>query len=314
MKKRYIFLIILGIFAFLIIANNTEKTTDHKEQPNPTQETSEQKIDTEFSEEQLITIIGYDDDAMEPHISRDGQTLFFNNKESATERDIYYATKIDENTFEFQGEVMGINTKATEGTASLSNNNNLYYVSTKDYESGTIYSSEFDSGKATNEKRISGTINIENPGWLNMDVWVSPDENYMYTSFANFRSGTPPEEGDIRYAIREGDEFNIPQNEQEILKNINTDYALEYAPELSDDGLEIFYSQAILSGSITARIYYAKRNRIEEPFEEPILIMETEVKDQNSFFEAPTISSDSKTIYFHKMKEGTFFIYKKTRN
>jgi hypothetical protein len=299
-KKKDLLIIAILIFLILLIISQSNKTKI----PEIIDETS-----NEFSNEQIVNIIGYDDDAMESHISRDGKYLFFNNQDGPTNKDLYYATKINDTTFNFKGEVLGVNTDAVEGTPSLVTGNKLYFVSTRDFEQGTIYSGIFKEGKIENLEKISGSINIKKIGWLNMDVWVSPDGKNMYTSHANFLKGVPPSDSNIRYAIKEGEEFNIPENEQNLFVNINTDYALEYAPELSDDGLEMFYTQLTMSKPMLVKLYLAKRQNINDPFKSPELIQEAYIKDESSFFEAPTISSDGKLLYYHKMQNGKFSIF-----
>lgn len=304
--KKYYFIVITALILVIILILpqiNKEKVPEVIDE-----------ISNEFSNEQKVRILGYDDDVMEVHISRDGQYLFFNNKEGLNNKDIYYASRINNETFQFEGEIKNINTKEVDGTPALTKNNQLFFISTRDYENGTIYSGFFDEGSITQVKRISGSINIQKPGWLNMDVWISPDGNYMYTSHANFRKGPPPIESNIRFAIKEGDSFNIPENEKELLKNINTEHALEYAPELSDDGLELFYTQLTMSKPMIVKMYYAKRTSIESPFDAPELIKRAELTDEDSFFEAPTISSDGQLLYYHKMQKGKFEVFMTSRN
>jgi hypothetical protein len=301
--KKYKFLLLIGLALLIILVVSQINRTKYPEVIN--------EISTEFSNEQKVEIIGYDGDAMEPHISRDEKYLFFNTHQP---KDLFYAQRIDYTTFEFKGEILGINTPAVEGTPSLVNGSRLYFVSTRDFERGTIYSGIFLDGAVEELIRIPGSINVNKSGWLNMDVWVSPDGKHMYTSHANFKHGTPPSDSDIRYAIKEGDEFNIPDNKMEILKNINTEYALEYAPELSDNGLELFYSQLTFTKPNLDKLYHAKRKSIDKPFGKPKLIMEAYITDKNSFFEAPTITSDGKRLYYHKMDDGKFSIFMLTRN
>ena len=65
---------------------------------------------------------------MEPFISRDGAYLFFN--DSGSDKDIYYATYIDDTTFQFQGDITDINTAAVDGVPTMDNLGKFYYVST----------------------------------------------------------------------------------------------------------------------------------------------------------------------------------------
>src|SRR6266702_6919055 len=65
---------------------------------------------TAFNNPQLVTINSYTSDAMEPFISRDGQYLFFNsNTGGATDKDIYYAPRVDDTTSQTQAPITAIN-------------------------------------------------------------------------------------------------------------------------------------------------------------------------------------------------------------
>jgi hypothetical protein len=180
----------------------------------------------------------------------------------------------------------------------------------------------FENGYVKDLEKVKGTINVEREMrlnvyrgiWLNMGVEITKDGNTMYTSNARFEIGDNfPSEGDIRFAIKEGKEFNIPENEAEILKNINTDYAIEYAGEVSNDELELFYSQLIMSKPPQFKLYYAKRNNSNEPFGTPQLITEPFKGDKYAFVEAPTLSSDGKRLYYHKYDKGKFSIFMLSR-
>src|SRR5512136_336591 len=71
---------------------------------------------TAFGSPQLVSIIGYAGDAMEPFISRGGDFLFFNsNGGGPTEKDLFYATFVDGATFQYQGPIADINTAAVDG-------------------------------------------------------------------------------------------------------------------------------------------------------------------------------------------------------
>ncbi|MBY9005267.1 MAG: hypothetical protein KGD63_00755, partial [Candidatus Lokiarchaeota archaeon] len=95
-----------------------------------------------FSNEQKITILGYDSDAMEPYISRDDYYLFFNNYEGPNDKDLYYAERLNSTTFQFKGEVEGVNSLSVDGNPSMDNYSNFYFISTRDYNPALgIYSS-----------------------------------------------------------------------------------------------------------------------------------------------------------------------------
>jgi hypothetical protein len=147
-----------------------------------------------------------------------------------------------------------------------------------------------------------------------MGVEISKDGNTIFVSNAKFNIGEKfPYKGNIRFAIRRGKEFNIPKNEMDILANINTDNAIEYAGELSADELELFYSQVTLSTPPVFKLYYAKRDQKNGKFKTPISI--TEPFDENiyAFVEGPSLTNDGKRLYYHKLKNGIFSIFMLSR-
>ena len=271
---------------------------------------------SEFVNERIVVITGYSSDAMEPFISKDGNYLFFNNLKGVNGKDLYYAERVDDTTFEFKGEIEGVNTIAVDGNPTMDAQNNFYFISTRDLATGikTIYGGIFNNGTVSNLHVINGTINIPTPYWINMGAEISKNGNTLFTSNAKFNIGDNfPNEGNIRFAIKDGNEFNIPNNETEILVNINTDDAIEYAGELSSDELEIFYSQVTLSNPPLFKMFYAKREGINGAFGNPISIAEPFEGNPNAFVEAPTLSDDGKRLYYHKLNNGVFSIFMLSR-
>jgi len=272
---------------------------------------------SEFTNERKVTITGYSGDAMEPYITKDGHYIFFNNFQGANGKDLYYAERKDDITFEFKGEIEGVNTPFVDGNPTMDAQNNFYFISTRSLDKGnkTIYAGVFNNGIVTDLHEIIGTINIPTPYWINMGVEISKNGSTLFSSNAKFNIGeTFPNEGNIRIAIKDGTEFNILLSETEILKNINTANAIEYAGEISADELELFYSQVTLSNPPVFKLFYAKRKEINGIFESPISITEPFKNNLNAFVEGPTLSDDGKRLYYHKFDGGTFSIFMLSRN
>ena len=273
--------------------------------------------DSEFTNERKITIIGYTSDVMEPFISKDERYLFFNNFQGPNSKDIYYAEKVNDTTFVFKGEVQSVNSAYVDGNPTLDAQNNFYFISTRDLDSGnkTIFGGIFNNGSVANLHKINGTINIPTQFWINMGVEISKDGNTLFASNAKFKIGDNfPNKGNIRFALRTDNEFNIPDNEAKILGNINTGEAIEYAGEISADGLELFYSQVTLSDPPIFKLYYAKRNQINSIFGNPISITEPFRDNLNAFVEGPSLSDDGKRLYYHKLENGAFSIFMLSRD
>ena len=104
---------------------------------------------TAFSTPTPVAINGYTGDAMEPFLSKDGQYLFFNNRnDPAIHTDLHYALRVDNQTFTFQGPLQGANSPELDAVPSLDTLGHFYFVSTRSYTTtlSTIYSGQFAAG------------------------------------------------------------------------------------------------------------------------------------------------------------------------
>ena len=112
---------------------------------------------------------------MEPFVSLDGQYLFFNNSNAAADTNLYYATRIDDLTFQFQGEIAGYANTPTslDAVASMDSNGKFYFVSNRSYPStlSTIYWGDFSNGTLSNVALVPGVSKLK-PGWVNFDAGI----------------------------------------------------------------------------------------------------------------------------------------------
>ncbi len=268
---------------------------------------------------------------MEPHISRDGNTLFFNNLNSpnlsdGTENDtnIHYASRIDNFTFQYVGEVAGANTddvsnvNELEGVASIDKGNKFYFVNTVDYLNSqshnylrSLFQADFASGILSNIQslpnlkagRPAGQVPVI--GELNFDAEIHCDGEVLYFVEGIFSGNPFPDEADIAVATKLGGVFTVNPDSNEEFAAVNT-ADLEYAPAISSNRLELFFSRA--TGSIQSGysfgIYIATRNSVSEPWGN-IKLLEAAAGD---FSEGPSISADGKQLYYHQKKSGIFKI------
>jgi hypothetical protein len=80
-----------------------------------------------FSNPTQVAIMGYTGDAMEPFISKDGRYLFFNSRnDPSVNTDIYYAARVDDQTFTFLGPLPGVNSPELDAVASLDSRQLLF--------------------------------------------------------------------------------------------------------------------------------------------------------------------------------------------
>jgi hypothetical protein len=261
----------------------------------------------------LVSITGYSGDAMEPFISRNGAYLFFNNNAGGpTDKDLFYATFVNGTTFQYQGAIAAINTAAVDGVPTMDGANRFYYVSTAGYNPpvsyDTLHVGTWTGSTVAGSAPLTG-LTIATPGIIYFDIEVSPDNSALYLSEGDFRGGAgAPSTADIVIAIDSGSGFTLDPNSAVIMANVNT-AKLEYAPAISTDGLELFFTR-LDPDTTEARIYRAVRSSKSSAFGAAQLVLAIE-----GFVEGPAFSPDEKSLYYHRLNTNTgrFEIYRVTR-
>ena len=245
---------------------------------------------------------------MEPFLTRDGRYLLFNNSnDPKVNTNLHYAERMDELSFEYRGEIGGVNTSALEGVPSLDRQGTFYFVSTRSYNEtlSTLYRGKWSNGRVADVGLVSG-VSKKQPGALNFDAEISADGNTLYFVDGVFTGGPVPKAGDIAVAVRDGAGFRRLERSAELFAGVNTD-RLEYAPATSTDELELFFTRLDVNHRHIG-IYRAARARVTVPFEPP-----QRIGAITGFVEAPTLSPDGKALYYHKKDGGRYVIYRVTR-
>ena len=259
-----------------------------------------------FQNPQLVTIQGYDGDAMEPFISRDGNYLFFNNlNEPTVNTNLHWAERIDDLHFKYRGELRGVNTPALEGVPSMDRKGNFYFVSNRSYDqtASTLYRGKFADGVITGVELVPG-VSLAKPGIVNFDAEISAEGNTLYFVESQFNFFRQPESARILIARRNGNTFVRDPASASIMQAINSD-GLNYAPATSASECEIFFTRA---GPQGPGIYMAKRADKSQPFQKPLRLAAI-----TGFVEGPTLSADEQSLYYHKKENGHLVLYRVTR-
>lgn len=285
-------------------------------------EMSEPLIYPTFGSEIEVNIIGLTFDAMEPFISPDGQYLFFNNVNDGIDTKLFYSTKINDSTFTYIGELGGPNQTIKphlDAVADLDSHGNFYWTSTRNYpaELDNLFYGTFSSGNVMNIDRVHGDFNMNIAGWLVMDHGVSLDGQFLYFNNARFddQNCQGPCETHIGVAQKVNTStFNTVSNSESILKNINDANYIYYAPCVTSDNLELYYTRYLkgeVSISTVLEICVAIRNNSQDSFSAPkVLFSET----FSNLIEAPTLTVDKKIIYYHKKSTGLLKIVMRYRD
>lgn len=273
-----------------------------------------------YGPEKKLTINGLTFDAMEPFISADGNTLFFNSINSGGNTNVYYASRVNDTTFNFVGLVAGCYNPAPnhlDAVASIDSLNDFVWVSTRSYPDTfeNLHKGLYAAGAVTNIKRIYGDFNIKTLGWLIMDAAINYQGEQLYYcnayfDFINNTCGGLPCKSRVGVAQKINDStFNKLANSDGIFSNINDTNYLVYAPQLSNDGTE-FYFTRFLRGSTNTEICVSVRKNQTDTFSVPIVIY----ANPGYVPEAATITNDKQKIYYHqKDNSGLYRIYMRYR-
>lgn len=266
----------------------------------------------EFGPERAVNIIGLDFDAMEPFISPDGKYLFFNNVNDGINTKLFYAEYVNDSTFNLIGELPGTGQASPpylDAVADMDSLGNFYWTSTRDYPSelDNLHCGKFDGSSVTDIGRVRGDFNMSTPGWLVMDHGISYDGQLLYFSNARFNPDecTGPCETHIGIARKaNASTFNTIQESTTILANVNDPEYIYYAPCITSDNLELYYTR-YLKGEVTIdtqiEICVAIRKNPNEPFSVPQVLVAGNPAD---IVEAATLTSDKSIMYYHKKMNG----------
>jgi hypothetical protein len=263
-----------------------------------------------FGPEIKVTIAGLTFDAMEPFISSDGNTLFFNSINSGGNTNLYYANRVNDTTFTYIGMVGGTYDPSPDhldAVASVDATNNFFWVSLRGYPSPmeNLHRGVYSGGSVANITRVYGDFNIYTfnfPfGWLIMDAAINYQGNQLYYcnalfDFDNTTCPGVPCEAKLGVAQKVNDStFNKLLNSDAIFSSVNDTNYLVYAPNLTKDGLELYYTR-LLKSSYDTEICVSVRNTATDPFSLPTVIY----SNYGYFPEAPTLTSDQQKMYYHQ--------------
>jgi len=281
-----------------------------------------------YSNPQPIEIAGYDGDCMEPFVTGDGKYLLFNNSNASfVDTHIHLLRRVGDGSFQHLGLLPGAISKSKDMAPTIDAAGNLYFTCLESYEKDgiSIYAGRFAGEKLTGMARAKGDISPHKPGEINMDCGVSKDGNTMILSRAHFSNYfLPPDRSDLVAATKNGGAFEIEKEDRLGLAQQNTP-VLEYAPCLSADQLELYYTRAsrlaktdprciekfgkATGKDVFFRIMLARRNAVGEPFGKPMALSTIE-----GFVEAPTVTDDKQQMFFHKKVGDKFRIFRALRN
>ncbi|QHI36654.1 hypothetical protein IMCC3317_20170 [Kordia antarctica] len=269
-----------------------------------------------FGAEIEVTINGLSFDAMEPFVSSDGNYLFFNNLNDGINTKLYYATKVNDSTFNYVGELSGTNQATSphlDAVADMDSSGNFYWTSTRNYptELNNLFHGTFNAGTVSNIERVQGDFNMNIPGWLVMDHGISLDGQFLYFINTRFDGTNCPGPCETTLGIAQkvnASTFNTLPNSPSILQNINDATYIYYAPCISSDNLELYYTR-YLKGPITPNTLFeicvAVRSDATSEFSVPRVLFSETIAN---LVEAPTLTLDKNIMYYHQKNANSHII------
>lgn len=262
-----------------------------------------------FANVERVQIEGYSGTAMEPFVTRDGLHLLFNDSnDPANDTNLHYAQRAS-GGFVYRGKLHGANSLELDAVPSTDDRGVLYFVSSRSYGRtfSTIHRGSFASGTVRDVEIVPGVARGL-PGFVNFDAEISSDgETLVFVDGFLIPGGPVPLLADLMLAHRSGRGFAPLGNSSDVLKDVNT-FALEYAPALSSDRLELLFTRWFVVPGTAPRIYRSTRRSTSEPFGPPEL-----VEALTGFVEAPALSPGGRFLYFHHRDDDTFHIYRARR-
>ena len=260
--------------------------------------------DTTWHAPQPVTIRGWDDDAMEPFLTRDGQWLLFNNRNEPADRtDLHVARRVDDTTFAYVGPLEAINRPVLDAVATVDAAGHMYFVSTRDYfaSTGTVHAATFANGTASDVSRVLSVVTGQR-GLVHFDVEVSADGAELIVALGRFTGAPVPASSDFVLYERTRRGFRRSASSDAMFANINT-AALEYAAGLSADGLELCFTRIDVALHQPPALYLARRAATTLPWGAPRYI-----RAAAGFVEAGTFAPDGRALYYHVLTGRRFTI------
>ena len=251
-----------------------------------------------------VVIRGYTGNAMEPFVTPDGKYMLFNNSNSAEHTTLRYATRLDDTTFVYGGKVSGANdSPALTAVPTVTADGTLYFISTRSYPQtlSTVYEAQFRDREATDVALVAG-LAAPRPGIVNFDVDVASDGHSLYVSQGAFSGGSSPDAASIVLYTGRAEGFTRDPSSDRLMKDVNDPSALNYAADISPDGLVLFFTRAVAGAP--PQVYRAERSDPSRPFGNVQL-----VGAATGYVEAPSLSGDGRLLYYHHKTGNHFMIF-----
>lgn len=267
--------------------------------------------DTSFAGPFAVAITGYDDHAMEPFITRDGQHLLFNNRNDPAElTDLHIAARVNDSTFTYLFPLTTLNSATLDGVPAGTATGMTYFVSVRAYDAtfSTIHRATL-TGATAGAPALVTSITTGGGGLLDFDVDVAADGQSLMVARGQFGGGggIPSAANFVLYeAVGAG--FARSAASAATLAAINTG-GLNYAASTTANGLELCFTRIGAANGGQPVILVSRRATAASPWGTP-----QRVRGPIGFVEAGAWSLDARSLYYHALVGGRFVIRRLTRD
>ena len=238
-----------------------------------------------------------------------GNTLFFNNSnDPKVDTNLFFALKTGPSRFRFAGPIVAANSGALDGVPSVDTAGRLYFITTRAYASTfeTIFTLDLQSTGKPVATPVKG-ISRYTPGELNFDAEISRDGHTLWFVDGVFSGGPVPKHAAIAIATGNGAQFVRNADGDVRLQAVNA-AGLNYAPAISSNGRELFFTRILTSGLSVTPVICRSAEQRDGRFSAP-----RRVAAATGFVEAPSLSADGHSLYFHRRDGDHYAIYRVDR-
>jgi hypothetical protein len=157
-----------------------------------------------------------------------------------------------------------------------------------------VFAGHFSEGHVSGTHQVPG-VKAPEFGKVDFDVGASPNGRFLYVALGQFGGSGPPSSAKLVVFERRGEGFVSYRAGESILAAVNKTAALVYAAALTADELELFFTAASPAEGRAPQVYRATRSSTTARFGHVERIAAI-----TGFAEAPSISSDGTTLYYHQ--------------
>lgn len=221
------------------------------------------KNNGKWSTPELAPFSGQFDDS-DPHLSTDGNTLYFISKRPSKDipisADIWVAKKDGMGKWDVPIRLDApLNSEAREYSPCSDNIGNLYFASDRPngYGQGDLYMAKIENEEFKVPINLGNSVNTDKGEW---NLEVNGNGNLLIFE-ASDRKENVSSYGDLYISFKLDDRWTIPQN----IKELNTSGSDLY-PHLTNHGSTLFFTSSNRLNSVDTNIYYTEFTTIYEKY------------------------------------------------